>query len=266
MKHVVITGGSRGIGKALALEFLRAGCSVLISGRDAGRLEDAVSSLMTESGNKNITGHTCDVTNPREIRYLWNHASAIHKVDYWINNAGINHLPHPLHELGEELISDVVETNITGTVLGTRIAIEGMLKQGSGCIYNLEGFGSTGRTMKGMSIYGTTKNAIHYFTRSVILEYRGSGVKIGSISPGMVVTDMLLEPLRLEPGEYRRALAVFHILADPASRVTPWIVRKILKNSRHGHRIIWLTRSKISLRFLMSMFRKRVVEGLPESA
>ena len=149
-------------------------------------------------------------------------------------------------------------------MFASRVALEGMIRQGSGSLYNMEGFGSDGRIMSGMSIYGTSKNAVRYFTRSLIKEYDHMKVNIGSISPGMVVTDMLLEPLRLEPKKNSRALKVFHILADPADRVTPWLVSQILVNKRHGTRIAWLTRRKIMLRFLSSMFKKRKVKGLPD--
>ena len=263
MKHVVITGGSKGIGKALALEFLKSGCSVCITGRQASSLDNTVGILVHESGSKDLAGFVCDVTRLEDIRNLWNFASAIRPVDIWINNAGISHMQQPFPELDEVLISSVLDTNITGTVMGTRIAVKGMLKQGGGYVYNMEGFGSKGRTMNGMSIYGTSKNAITYFTRAIISEFRDYPVNIGSISPGMVVTDMLLEPLRLEPEKYRNALKVFHTLADPVERISPWIVRKILDNNKHGVRIAWLTSRKIAFRFLMSMFKKRNVKGLP---
>jgi len=263
MHTVVITGASRGIGKGLALEFLRRGCNVWISGRNERTLDEAVRSLSAESGNNQVHGVVCDVTRPEEIKELWNHAAEKGPVDIWINNAGINHMPHLFHELEEELISAIIDTNIRGTVLGSKVALEGMLNQGSGWIYNMEGFGSGGRIMKGMSIYGTTKNAVRYITKSLVKEYEHSHIHFGSISPGMLVTDMLLEPLRKEPEKNRGALKIFHMLADPPERVTPWIVNKILTSNRHGVRIAWLTKYKIAWRMTAGVFRKREVKGLP---
>ena len=114
--------------------------------------------------------------------------------------------------------------------------------------------------MEGMSTYGTSKNAVRYFTRSLIKEYQNTKVNIGTISPGMVVTDMLLEPLRLEPEKNSKALKVFHILADPPEKVTPWLVSSILVNKKHGAHIAWLSKGKVMQRFL----KKRKVKGLPD--
>lgn len=265
MKNIVITGSSRGIGRALALEFLKAGCHVVLSSRHMESLQKAVHLLGSESGSKQVSGIVCDVCKRRDLQELWIFASKSVPVDIWINNAGINHPGDPFHNLEETMLSNVIETNITGTVLGSRVAIEGMLEQGTGSIYNMEGFGSDGRILKGMSVYGTSKNAVRYFTRSLIKEYKAHPVRIGSISPGMLVTDMLLEPLRRDPEGNRESLKIFHILADPVERVTPWLARKILSNSKHGASIKWLTPSKVAFRFTGAMFNKRKVKGLPES-
>ena len=264
MKHIVITGASRGIGKALALEFLKSGCRVCISGRNAHTLQEAVKVLSVESENSNVHCFRGDVTSIEDLENLWRFATADQPVDIWINNAGINHMRHQFHNLEGSLIAGVINTNITGTMLGSRVAIEGMLKQGSGMVFNMEGFGSDGRIIKGMTTYGTSKTAVRYFTKSLIKEYKSSPVNIGSISPGMVVTDMLLEPLRKEPGKNRDTLRFFHILADPADRVTPWLVGKILGSSKHGVHIAWLTPLKITGRFMMGMLKKRKVKGLPD--
>ena len=139
-----------------------------------------------------------------------------------------------------------------------------MIKQGFGAVYNMEGFGSDGRKMKGMSVYGTSKNAIRYFTGSLVKEYLDQPVIIGSISPGMVVTEMLLEPLRTAPEKNTESLKVFNTLADTAECVVPWLVHRILGNKRNGVRIVWLTPGKITWRFFSGMFKNRKVKGLPD--
>jgi NAD(P)-dependent dehydrogenase (short-subunit alcohol dehydrogenase family) len=263
MKHVVITGGTKGIGEALALEFLKLGCSVCITGRNPETLQRATGSLIEKSGNPSVKGVVCDVTSLDDLERLWTSAFEERPVDIWINNAGMNHMNHLFHELDTRHLSKVIDTNINGTMMGSMVALKGMLEQGYGALYNMEGFGSNGRIMKGMSIYGTSKCAVHYFTKTLIHEYRRHPVIIGSISPGMVVTDMLLEPLRMEPEKNLRALKVFHTLADPADRVTPWLAKRILTNGKHGAHIAWLTTGKISWRFFTGMMRKRKVKGLP---
>jgi NAD(P)-dependent dehydrogenase (short-subunit alcohol dehydrogenase family) len=118
--------------------------------------------------------------------------------------------------------------------------------------------------MPGMSVYGTTKYAIRYLSRTLANEYRGKNIIIGAISPGMVVTDMLLGSLRDHPEKQKDALKIFQILADPPERVAPWIVERILKNRKNGRRIAWLSPPKIMYRFFISMFKKRRVKGLPD--
>lgn len=263
MKHIVLTGGSRGIGRGLALEFLRNGCMVTISGRDLKSILSTVEELKSESGSNWCQGIRCDVTRLNELELLWEDSSKIRPVDIWINNAGINHTNHKFLELNEIEIESVIKTNIKGTVFGAKVALDGMVAQGFGSLYNMEGFGSDGRVMEGMSIYGTSKSAVRYFTRSLIKEFRNSPVLVGSISPGMVITDMILAPIQMEPEKNRKALKIFHILADSPQRVTPWIVNQILLNDRHGRHIAWLTPAKISKRFFLNMFKKRKVKGLP---
>lgn len=264
MKHVVITGGSKGIGRALALEFLKNGWRVSIAARNPETVTNVASELCKISETNVCHGFVCDVSVLEEVKLLWKNCSLLQPVDVWINNAGINHPPDLFHELDETLTEQVLRTNILGTIWGSRVAIEGMKDQGSGMLFNMEGFGSTGRTMKGMSIYGTSKRAVRYFTRSLIREYKGSKVRVGTLSPGMVVTDMLLEPIRRDPLKNLSALKVFHMLADPPHRVAPWLVSKIIANRKHGRKIAWLTSRKVVWRFMTGIFRRRKVEGLPE--
>jgi len=263
MKHIVITGGSRGIGKGLALEFLKKGCLVSISGRDRESILSAAEALKVESGFPNCQGIPCDVRNSEELELLWSESIKLQPVDIWINNAGVNHSNQALIDLEQSEIDAVVDTNIRGTILGSRVALAGMIQQGFGSLYNMEGLGSDGRIVEGSSIYGTSKSAVRYFTRSLIKENTNSPVIVGSISPGMVVTDMILDPIVREPEKHRSAIHIFHILADTSETVTPWIVRKLLSNKKHGRHIAWLTSSKILFRFLLNMFKKRKVEGLP---
>jgi len=263
MKHIIVTGGSRGIGRGLALEFLKRGCLVSISGREKESILSSAEALKEESGFPNCRGIPCDVRKAEELEHLWRESNKLQPVDIWINNAGVNHSNQPLAELEQSEIDAVVDTNIRGTILGSRVALAGMMQQGFGSIYNMEGLGSDGRIVEGTSIYGTSKSAIRYFTRSLIKEYSNSPLIVGSISPGMVVTDMILDPILSEPEKHRSALRIFHILADTTEKVTPWIVGKILTNKKHGRHIAWLTNRKILFRFLLHMFKKRNVEGLP---
>ncbi len=264
MDNIVITGGSRGIGYGLAQEFLNRNHRVMISGRNPATLVEARDKLHSDTGNAQIDFCTSDVTRSADIRKLWKHATRHGKVDIWINNAGVGQDTSLLAEMDEQMINNIIETNIKGLMLCCRIVTEKMLDQGTGAIYNMEGFGSDGRKMARMSVYGTSKNAVHYFTKVLALETKEQPLLVGSISPGMVVTSMLTDPVKTNSEINRDALKVFHILADRVETIAPFLVRKVLANKKHGASIRWLNAWKITGRFIRNIFVKRKVEGLPE--
>jgi len=264
MKNIVITGSSRGIGFGMAVEFLKRGHRVTISGRDKKTLETAANILSKQFSKERVTAVPCDVSSISDIEKLWTEASRSGNIDIWINNAGIGQGTLPTIEIDVTQIDKIVDTNIKGVIFGSKIALKNMLIQGSGAIYNMEGFGSDGRKMKSMSLYGTSKYALRYFTRSLALEASGSPVIVGAISPGMVVTDLLIDPISSDKPINRQASKIFHILADRVETVTPWLVDKMLANKKNNALFNWLNSGKVMLRFLKNLFRKRKVEGIPE--
>jgi NADP-dependent 3-hydroxy acid dehydrogenase YdfG len=182
-------------------------------------------------------------------------------VDVWINNAGIGHDSVPLWQLDPATVAAIVDTNVNGTLYGAQIAITGMIAQGYGQLYNMEGFGSQGRTRPGMSVYGTTKAAIRYLTTALIEETEGTPVLVGSISPGMVITDLVLEPMQKDPELMARSKRILNIIADRVETVTPYIVEQVLADDSHGTRIRWLTRPRLFWRFLTAPFSNRDLFG-----
>ena len=133
-------------------------------------------------------------TTPR-FRNLWDAAvQGLGSVDIWINNAGRDGMQKLIHELPVEDYTQTVQTNLLGLLHCNRVAINGMLKQGSGKIFNMEGFGSDGNTMPRYAVYGGTKYALRYITKVLVKECKDTCVQMCYISPGMVVTDMLIAP------------------------------------------------------------------------
>ncbi len=267
MTSIVITGGTRGIGCGMAEAALARGCHVTICGRSDASTVTAVQNLSAAYDADRVHGIACDVANYEQVERLW--ASAVERfgrVDHWVNNAGLSHpIPH-LWEQQPQRIRAQVDTNLTGMFFGCRVAIAGMMKQdGGGTVYTMEGFGSDGRTVENLTVYGSTKYGLRYATKTMSQEVEGTPVRVVALSPGMVVTDMLMDGY--EPGSEREARAhrIFNILADTVETVSPWLVDRILDNPSNGDRIAWLTGPKIAFRFATSFLNRRDLFSGPGS-
>ena len=261
-QRIVITGSTRGIGRGMAEEFLRRGHHVVISGRRAEDVEAARHALSDAAAQgAKVAGLACDVSDAKAVQNLWDHACAeLGKVDIWINNAGVSHPRQRAGEMQDKDIRSVQETNLLGMMLATQIAARGLLAQGGGTIYNMEGFGSNGMALPGMSLYGASKFALTYFNKALAAELKDSPVKICYLSPGIVVTDLLKRDMgHAQSKDFERTLRTYKILGDKVETVTPWLVEQMLKPQPHGARVAWLTGRKAGGRFLMSLFRPRTV-------
>lgn len=256
-KTIVITGSTKGIGYGLAEEFLKRGHNVVVSGRNQERLDKAVSALA--ANYKNVAGCLCDVTKYDDNEKLFAFAKEkFGRVDIWINNAGVAHPMTNVWELPLDVIQDSVNANVYGSIYGSRVAIKGMLEQGGGWIYNLEGFGSSGRTMAGLSVYGMTKAAAAFFGKSLAKEVANTSVKVATIQPGMVITDMVTGQYKT-PEELEKVKPIFNIIANRLTDVVPWIADQMLANEKNGALIEFQPRWKLLLRFATAPFVKRNV-------
>jgi len=133
---------------------------------------------------------------------------------------------------------------------GAHVALKGMIAQGHGQIYNVDGYGSNDMLRTGFTVYGSTKRAIRYFTESLTQETAEQPVQIGTISPGMVLTDFMIDGLRRLPKDQQETIkAIYNVLADSIETVTPFLAREVLANTESGTKISWLTEEKIQVRF-----------------
>jgi short-subunit dehydrogenase len=258
MKNVVITGSTRGIGFSMAYEFLRAGCSVALSGRGE-KLAETVRVKLSPFEGKYIYV-PCNVQEKASLQNLWD-ASLTQwgKIDIWINNAGQN-TPHIFSwETGETYTENIIKTNIIGMIYGSQIAAAGMTKQGHGAIYSMEGLGSNNMIQVKTILYGTTKRALTYFMKGLAKELEGTGVIAGRLSPGMMLTDFITKTPDGNPSEVvsdEKFRKIFNILADKPEMVAKFFIPKMLSNTKNDVRIAWLTNGKAAWRFITAGTRK----------
>ncbi len=257
-KSVVITGSTRGIGYGLAEVFLERGCAVTINGRSSEAVNQAVAKLAAKDTGDRLNGFACDVTDFIQVKNLWENASAhFGRIDVWINNAGTAVPMMKFWELSPDQYTDVVTTNLLGTMIGTKVALTGMLAQGYGALYNMEGFGANGRRMRGMTLYGSTKAAVHFIDHSLAEEIEGTAVIVGAIAPGMVITDMITQQFIGREQELEKSKRILNIIAERAETVAPVIVEKILNNQKNGVTIAYSSPARMMFKFLTAPFKKR---------
>lgn len=270
MKNVVITGSTRGIGLAMAKEFLRAGCNVTISGRAqeiSPEIEKVLSPDYHHDKEFSVQGMgkyayiPCDVRKIRQMESLWTQSvQQWGRIDIWINNAGRN-CPYELsYQIDASEVDDLFATNINAVVHGSSIAAKNMLMQGEGQIWNMEGLGSNNRIEVKTILYGTTKSALSYFTRGLAKELKGTGVMAGRLSPGMMLTDFITKTPDGADADVikdKKFRFVFNALADRPETVAAFFVPRILRNADNDAQIVWLTNTKAFWRFLSAPFSKR---------
>ena len=260
MKVVIITGSTRGIGYGLAEAFLNLGCALTVSGSTQDNVGKAVENLKTEFDPQRVIGVQCDVRNPDQVQALWDQTKAsLGKVDLWINNAGISNAQNAAWKVPPEEAKRVVDTNIMGVIYGSIVAISGMLEQGWGSIYNMEGMGRDGRMHSGLTYYGMTKYGLKYYTDALVKETKGTPLIVGAIRPGMVVTDLITKQYEDRPEEWQKVKWIFNVLAERVEIVAPWLAERILANDKTGLRINYLTRRRLLKRFLIAPFKPRHV-------
>ncbi len=258
MKNVVITGSTRGIGHGLAREFLKRNCRAIITGRAAGKVDAVVARFAGEFGADRVAGTVCEVTSFDSLQSLWTSAdSEFGSVDIWINNAGMSIRRTPLADQDPAALAAIVQTNLAGVLYASKVVIAGMQAQGHGQLWNMEGFGSGGQTAPGMAAYGCTKRAVAYLNKALQKEVKGTGIQVCTLSPGIVVTDLLVGDYDLASPEWQRAKKVFNILGDTVETVTPYLVDGMLGSDKTGARVVWLTRGKAFRRFALAGFSQR---------
>ena len=263
MKTVVITGSTRGLGFEMARLFRKEGWNLVVNGVNEARLEQAVQSLRALDGAGEVEGCRGSVASTEELQALVDFAAQrFGAIDIWINNAGVNQPMKAIWELSEQEIDAILDIDLRGAVMGSRLAALQMEKQPQGgFIYNLEGYGSNDAMMLGLNLYGTSKRAVTHFTQALAKELaeRGGKVKAGRLSPGIMITDFTVKALggRESIALPEKTKKVYNILGDYPDVVAAHLVKGMLENTKNNAHIEWLTSGKAAWRFMTAAFNKR---------
>lgn len=191
----MVTGGTRGIGWAIAKAAAAEGATVVICARDEAAVRESVSKLK-ESGT-DASGIAADVSRESDLAGLLEHATSTWgRLDIWVNNASTSAGRRPFESLSMAEIAWLIGTNFAGTIMAARLVIPYFIRQGGGILLNLSGKGGDSRPAPFNTTYAATKAAVVGLTRSLAEEYRRYPVSIHSISPGMVATDFYKDVLK----------------------------------------------------------------------
>lgn len=215
-KVVAITGGVRGIGRAIANELARSGSCVAVGDID----RDAVARAGTEQTQ--VLAHHLDVTDALSFEaFLDKVESTIGPIDVLINNAGIMPVGRFTEE-SDEITRRILGINVYGVMLGTKLALPRMLARGHGHIVNIASLAGENPT-PGLATYCASKQAVLGFTEAMRLEHRDSGIRFSAVLPTFTRTELIAgtrAPLGLLADPEDVAVAVAALIARPRRRVT----------------------------------------------
>jgi len=184
----VVTGGTKGIGRAIALALVRASVDVAISARQPTEISTTVAEL-NEIGPGRCVGFVCDVRDEAQVKsFFANTAEALGGLDILINNAGIGIFNAPVEATSGGDFRAVIETNLCGVFYCCHEAIPLMKQRGGGYIINISSLAGANAHAR-MAAYNASKFGLNGFSEALMQEVRHDGIKVSYIMPGSVNTE-----------------------------------------------------------------------------
>lgn len=220
----MITGGTRGLGLAMARAFVQEGAAVVVSSRSGASVEQAVSELTAMGGR--AAGFVCDVADMVQVGKLAGFAiGTFGRFDIWVNNAGLSSPYGPTAEVPPAAFMKVIETNIIGTYNGSMVAMYHFLDRGAGKLINVLGRGSRGPTPY-QNAYAPSKAWVRSFTLGLAREYKDTRVGIFAYNPGLVLTEMLtrVDVIAGHEDRLKAFPTVLRMWANPPEKVVGRVV------------------------------------------
>ena len=185
-KIAVITGGTKGIGYAIAEKLLQNGVKVFICGRDKSDLRQAIAWL---SAHGHVEGETCDVRSEGQVRLMLEHCERLFGgVDILVNNAGVGFMSKTVEEISGDEFRQTVETNLFGVFYACHHAIPMIKKRGGGYIINISSLAGQNAHAR-MAAYNASKFGLNGFSEALMQEVRQDDIKVSYICPGSVNTE-----------------------------------------------------------------------------
>jgi 3-hydroxy acid dehydrogenase / malonic semialdehyde reductase len=216
-KLALVTGGSRGIGRAIALELGRAGAEVVVGYRTGAEEAGAVAA---ETGGRAVQGDVSDAESAKAL------VEAAGDVDVLVNNAGLGRGMDKLWEGDPAGWDEMVDTNVKGLLYVTRAALPGMVERGRGHVINL-GSVAGHEVYPGGAVYCATKHAVGAITRGLRMDVLGTGVRVSTVDPGMVETEFSVVRFH---GDRERADRVYRgmtpLVADDIADTILWVATR----------------------------------------
>ena len=185
-KSAIVTGSTKGIGRAIAEELLREGARVTLSARNQSEVEKAARDL-EKAHPKRVLARRCDVRREEDVKALFEETErAFGGVDLLVNNAGVGFFRN-LEEMSLEDWNSVIETNLTGVFLCSRAAIPRMRKRGGGYILNISSLAGR-NAFPQATAYNASKFGLNGMSEALMQEVRYDGIKVSYLMPGSVAT------------------------------------------------------------------------------